>query len=502
MNAMHGAGSSWRTRLAAAAAIGGGAGLMTAFDGPIAHAFAQLWLAQQVPYALSVLAVACALVAAWGLRHRERIWRAQFALASVGIVWSLHMMAVDVGPINPFNVFAALISTLWLLHRLLDDAAPWAPSGLFHLTLFYLACALASAFDQSIFDILGGWLNLLPKLVLALVLTDVLYDRRHVDLAVQALVVSSAVAALLGIAQSALYWFYQMELTLMDPDAPRYVILAGEPLLRVSGLQHTPHSYALPLGVTAVLIFAGAVRGWHRAWLGVAGLACLIAVALSMVRGQWLGVVVALALLPFFAGRPQTIVMVWGPAALGVLLVGLASGLLPWAARALASVTESSGAVRMELLGAGVRAIMDHPLNGVGISNFGAFFPLFERYPVHNAPVQVASELGVLGGLIFVTVLAWVAARLVIGIRVTSDAPTRDQLKALLAGHVCMLIAMQFEPMAYSEFVWFYLVLADSAVRVAMRDARAGVKWRWNNNAAENGGAHPAPKNSPSGRAA
>lgn len=462
-------------RLGAATALGAGAGLVTAFDGPIAHAFDWLWFAQQVPYVLSLLVLAAVLTGMLVARHRALLWRDQFALATVAIVYSLHLSAIDLGPINPLNIMIAVVCALWLLHRFVDHTASWSPSAFFHLTVLFMACVLASALNHDWHDIWRGWLTLLPKLVLILILTDILYDRRHVDLAVRALIASSAIAALVGMVQSGLYFGYQFEATLMAPEQSRYVTIAGLPVLRASGLQPTAHDFALALAVAALiaLYLAGNAHGWRRAWFVGAASAALVGVILSVVRGQWIGVAVGLVLLPLVA-RPRLTLVLWAPLGIGLFAVGIASGLLPNVVLAVEGINEAGSAVRLELLSAGIRAVMDHPLNGVGIGNFGSYFVNFERYPVHNAVIQAASEIGVIGGLAFVTSLTWVAARLVYGIRAVSDADTCHQLKALLLGYVCLIVAIQLAPAADNVFVWFYLVLADSAVRVALRETRAG----------------------------
>ena len=469
---MRGAAALSGRRLVTATALGAGVGLVAAFDGAIAHAFDWLWFAQQVPYALSLLVLAAALAGALVARHRTLLWREQFALTTVAIVYSLHLMALDVGPINPLNVLIVLMCMLWLLHRCVDHTAPWSPSGLFHLSVLFMACVLASALNQDFIDIFRGLLNMLPKLVLVLILTDILDDRQQVDLAVRALIASSAIAAVVGMVQSSLYFGYQLELNLMGPDAPRYVPIAGVTVLRASGLHSGPHFYAQPLAVAALiaLFLAGTAHGWRRAWFGGAAFAALVGVILSVARNQWVGVFFGLILLPLVA-RPRLTLTLWVPLGFGLFAVGMASGLLPWAVRALLDINVSSGTARVELFGAGIRALMEHPLNGVGIGNFPSYFPTNERDPVHNAVIEVGSELGAVGSLVFVTALAWVAARLVNGIRAAADPHARNQLKALLVGYLCMLVEIQFDLMAYSEFVWFYLVLADSAVRVALRES-------------------------------
>ena len=159
--------------IAAAAMLGAAAGLMSVFDAPIAHAFDWLRFAQQAPFAPSLLVlltvVALVPVVALAVRHRAVLWRDQFALAIAATVMSFQLMAVDVGPLNSLNVMIVLTCTIWLLHRFVDHASPWNPSGLFHLTVLFMACVLTSGFNQTFSDVVRGWITLMPKLVLVLV---------------------------------------------------------------------------------------------------------------------------------------------------------------------------------------------------------------------------------------------------------------------------------------------------------------------------------------------
>ena len=139
----------------------------------------------------------------------------------------------------------------------------------FHLTIVFGACALVSALNRPIPEVLPGLFVLLPKLVLVLILIDILDDRRHVDLGVGALLVSSAMVACIGIAQFSLYVLRGVGPVTGSAGLPALHNLRGLTLLRASGLQHTPHSYAQPLAVVVAmaLALAAVATGWRRAGL-------------------------------------------------------------------------------------------------------------------------------------------------------------------------------------------------------------------------------------------
>ena len=159
-----------------------------------------------------------------------------------------------------------------------------------------------------------------------------------------------------------------------------------------------------------------------------------------------------------------------------MLAVGLTTGAVFWVLKSINSITESSDTIRVELIAGGIRTMLANPFTGVGINNFGGYSPSVERYPVHNSLFQPAAELGAFGALVFVAVLLWVGIRLVVGLRAAATTHSRNQLKALLAGYTCLIVAIQFDPMAYSEFVWVFLVLAESAVRVTLRESDADLR--------------------------
>lgn len=411
--------------------------------------------------------IAVALLPLFLLPNLTRLWQRQFSVLLMLSVYSLHMMAIDAGPINPLNVTLFILTGAWLLHRLASPDEPIHEPAFSALVISFMAVALVSALDNAFADVFGGLVTLLPKLMFALVLADVIRSRADLELVLRILLISSALAALLGIGQLISYLFLGWELHLMDEDAPRFITLAGMPLLRASGLAHTPQGYAQPLLVVAVLL---AYRLWYSrprtsmtATAALLGL-LLAGLTLSFARGQWVAALGALLVMPLIA-RPHNALR-WLGSVTAVALLGLLSGVVPLAYRLFSQFSSSSAEVRVELLRAGLDTAASHPLNGVGIGNFGPYSPTVERYPVHNSLVQVASEMGYPALLLFALILIYVAWRLVRALRHNPNQQARDTLKALLTGYIALFVAIQADPMAYSEFVWFYLAFAIAASRI------------------------------------
>ncbi len=463
--------------LIATLVVGAGTGAWVALDAHLSHECAcklsDISVLRTVPYTLSALSAVAAVIVALLLRNRRWVWENRFAIGIVVVFLSLHLMAVDFGPINPLNLTIVALFALWLHYRLTKPEKVWVSSVFTTLVILFFGSALFSTIGHHGPEVLIGLLVLTPKLVLAVILVDLLDEQRKTQLALFAFMWTAGFFALAGIIQVLLYYVWQIELTLTDPSGPRYSAAGGMLLLRASGFAHTAQGFAQPLMVAAAvgfyLLLSPLGRGRQATLVMLSTLAGL-AVVLSLARGQWVGLLVGLCAIPFIA-RPH-LTFHWLGLAGVISVAALAAGLLPWAIDASVSLSPSGVSIRSVLMKAGLETLAEHPWNGVGINNFGAFSPNLDRYPVHNAVMQVGSELGMPGLLAFLAVLSWVGVRLLWAMLNTDEPVIKSQLGALLVGYLALAIAIQADPMAYSEFVWVYFALAEATARATLGSAR------------------------------
>ncbi len=457
-----------------ALAIGGALGLVAVVDMPLSYRIGgrlgvpDLFLS--FPYFITALFLAGIVVPSLVIVYAERVWRERFPLVLLLILVGMHLMAIDAGPVNLLNLSIVLLAAIWLLHWLRNPHEPWHRSGLRVVAVLMIAAVLLSAIGHHEVEVFHGILVVLPKMALVIMLVDVLSRPERVRLVLNAMLVIAGIAALVGIAQAVLYYVWFIKFTFMAAEAPRYVSLGGMSFLRSAGFQPTAHGYAQPIMVAALiaaaLLFSRAEAGRRWRYLALV-LVAVAAIGLSFARSQWVALVVGAAALPFIL-RPDRSLHWFGFGVL-ILAAGFGSGLFPWLFKAMIAIAERSTGDRLALFAAGLRVFALHPWNGVGIANFGQFSPLVDRYPVHNAPLQVATETGIFGLTVFLAAFAWVGASLVHGIRDTSDERHRAWLRGLLCGWVGLVIGIQAEPFAYSEFMWIYLTICDAAVRTRPR---------------------------------
>jgi len=307
------------------------------------------------------------------------------------------------------------------------------------------------------------WLELV---LVMFVVVDLVRERRHAWWLLGALFAAGSAEAMYGALQFA---------TGAGPDQ-----FAVQGALRAFGHFEQPNPFAGYLTTIAPLAGVMALTRSNRLLLRVASLAAFGAIAvgigLSQSRGAWLGALFSVAVLVLTWSRTTRLLMVPGIIA-AVLAVTLAvSGMLPPAvldriAQTIeyfgvfdvrnVQVTAENWAVveRMAHWQAGWYMFLDHPWLGVGAGNYGAAYPAYFVGPwpealghAHNYYLNMLAELGVIGGLLLLTMLGLVFHYLG-GTLVDTEAQRDTFWRALLAGCVGGLVVFCVHNMFDSLFV-------------------------------------------------
>lgn len=251
---------------------------------------------------------------------------------------------------------------------------------------------------------------------------------------------------------------------------------------RLAGL-FDPNFFAAEL-IPAILIacFLFVTSDSRRTrWLSAAvGAIDLVAFVLTQSRGGIAGLTVALLVSVAVAGRAR-------PRVLALILVLVAVGLGYYLTYKPAHVFQGGEAGGLSATSSGrtdewqvaLRIFRGHPLGGVGLGSYRAAEPAYAtqtfnlsvpQYIVrfqqlaHNMYLQVAAELGAVGLLLFLAILALplrLAARSLQGF---ADVPTTLEfpVRGLLAGVVGMLAAYLFLSADIEKPLWLVLGLLAS----------------------------------------
>jgi O-antigen ligase len=259
---------------------------------------------------------------------------------------------------------------------------------------------------------------------------------------------------------------------------------------RISGLAGTATELASLL-VTALFLAGGLLLALRNApalralCLGAVGI-CLLGIFLTLSRAGLVALAAALVASVFIGGRRRVAV------GLLVLVVGLATvGYFSFAASEQARervTTLGSGTGRTDLWTVAWRMIEDDPTRGVGVGNFRTASIHFLLEPgtilrddfivdrpqvAHNSYLQVLSELGVpglvlFGGLIAAGLLA--AWRAVGEFRQRGDPFMETCARAVVLALIALLVADFFASDQLNKELWLLLGLGPALLGVARRE--------------------------------
>jgi O-antigen ligase len=183
------------------------------------------------------------------------------------------------------------------------------------------------------------------------------------------------------------------------------------------------------------------LRTSRTAWYAVAWAVSLTALALTYVRGAWLGLAAAIALI--LAVRRNYAVLATAIVVAAALLVMLPS--VSHRMRTIGDPADPTTRERMAMIHAGLRLLRDHPITGIGPGQVKRAYPIVappeavrrSTSHLHNTPLQIAVERGVPGLGLWLAV--W-AAFFVQAVRIAAALP-EGQDRLLVFGSIAAIAA-------------------------------------------------------------
>jgi hypothetical protein len=268
--------------------------------------------------------------------------------------------------------------------------------------------------------------------------------------------------------------------------------MAGARVAQVNS-SYDPNDFAAYVAscIPIAIYFVGTKRSWIVRLGALGGIAILMyGLVLSGSRGGMVALTFAMGFILFSFDATRM------PTKIGIAAVGLVTVLSvaneEWYARMATlfnadddyNVTAEVGRTQTWKRGLGYFA--SRPMTGVGAENFpvaeGLLNPLVqrERYgfgvqrnAAHNSYVQVLTELGIPGILLFLTMIYGAFRALGQGISLRVDRTERSLGQALRASLVAMLVAAFFLSHAYSAMLYACFALAIGYGKAAALDRPA-----------------------------
>lgn len=211
-------------------------------------------------------------------------------------------------------------------------------------------------------------------------------------------------------------------LTGLDPVHPRSSLIELNGAYRATGFFSLTLTYAYVVGTSYLALFLSSARAGSRRWQWTLWLMGLVAVAATVSRGAWLGLIAAgLAYLCLYA-RKWLPYFVAGTCSLLIAMSFVSKELN----ETLHGRLEHSSSERVNLWKAYLQMFFDHPFTGVGIFQGDKLLPeYYQRLGIeetfmshaHNVPIQWVAGAGIFSLIfygwisIYFLVAAWRLAK-------------------------------------------------------------------------------------------
>jgi len=304
--------------------------------------------------------------------------------------------------------------------------------------------------------------------ILLIIVFAAVRERRHLTWVVAAFVAGATVAALYGlvIGPSPSASAERVAGTIGDPNQLAAVLVAGAVLAAGLGAASSRDSLLRAVAVAATFL-------------------CLAALVLTVSRGGLFALVFTILVALPLAGRWRRRATVGALAV--VFLIGAYLLLLaPFSVQSRLS-TAGSGSGRTDIWTVGWREVEAHPVAGVGSGNFktASIHYLLQPGPLerdefivdtpkvaHNVYLQILAELGVIGLVLFLCLIATsisAAVRAAREFALQGDRRMELLTRAVVIALAGLLVADFFISDQYSKQLWLLLGLGPALLAIAKR---------------------------------
>jgi len=417
-------------------------------------------LTRLIPFLWSLVLVVF-LMALFALyAARERIFERRYQIAILLIIGGCQFGGVNYGPLDPLDfvfvlTFSFAVVALLLEHRQLSMPAP--------LLLMIGAISfftIASIVNGRVTSIVGAH-TILNKVLFVVLITVFVNTRRQHLFALKTFLLFAFLTALIGIASEILYLVAGYDLSMDDLVNYHFKYTPLGRMLRVTAFLPTSQTLGHALVLASCLGLFLPMSPGRRAVLLGSLWTCIV---LTFTTGAYVTAALV-TILSLFVRRPERTIHYVSALMLAAVLAYI-SGMLGLFYEKVVLPLGSRGIEdRAEYIRVGLDAVGRHPLLGQGIKNIGRMFST----PIHHTYLQIAADIGVMGGLVFAGMVLYLTVRCGILAAGEADPSPKNTLKGLFLGMVGLGIHLNMEPFYDNSVTWIYMGLVGSAIAVYSR---------------------------------
>lgn len=229
---------------------------------------------------------------------------------------------------------------------------------------------------------------------------------------------------------------------------------------------------ALPLLVYMFVYYDGPFRKIIRIFLFLITFLSFVAVPISLSRGGMLGLVIMIFLITLLS-RKRIRNMVILLALLPIIYFSLPDFVFERMStiEVGGEQTESSAQARLGNMQAGIAMATDYPISGVGPLAFLKFIPSYseEWLEPHSIWIKAAAELGVVGLILYIVLIAFITWRLVLVYQTQfhKNRKLAHLALAFISAFLGFNVAASFSNKLYSEYQWTLIATAGAFAKKA-----------------------------------
>lgn len=405
------------------------------------------------------------------------LWARKEMTSLVVILGAAQFTGISVATIDTLEATTGVVFALWLIVMLADRQQPLRASAVIPMMLGIAACTVwtsVNVYAPWLLLSIVGMVGLGIKILVYFLLTQLITTPQLIRFAVRVTIGTAAFTAIVGIAQELIYYFYGIPLTLMR-HSETYEILKPTPvglLLRASGFMPQPQHlsgyclFALPMMLFLATGSSTPTRWKIRLWC-IASLTA-IAIVLTLSIGAWIALTLIVLLFPYFRWPEYTFHIT--VAILVLILAVYFSGILVYLYNEVMQSGLGSGAGdRKKLLLLGIDKLKQNPFLGTGLRMFLRYSGNYKQHPVHNAYLQAATEIGIVGAAFFCLIIAWLILHLSWLALLMRSPEGKMWPKMLLLGLLSLVVVAMTEPAFDHPNTWIFIGLCDAAVLTMRR---------------------------------
>lgn len=463
--------------------LGGLAGTLISLDAFITSYFHIMHFNDRFPrYLLSfvIFSLGIGFIAGFivTLRNLGWMWQKKEAIFAIVLIISSQVKGLTSIGFLDFSDLVVVVFLLILLienfkdlqYKIILTTLPILTLILFFSIVLSLTSEV-SASKTSLFSLLGP----LKWLLTILLMLNLIRRKKDALLSLKAFIIITLFSGIIGVAESLLYLFTGIGFHTKKYDFEKTPFGS---FLRAQAFFGHIHGLAATLIISLTILFFILLAPkinifWKKRTVMLFFVITLIALAFTFYKAS----VIAFGLvciIGIFIRKPSHFIHITLGLLLIIILVYL-SGLGEYGMKVIShQLYTGDFKARLELDKAGIEGFLhEHPIVGVGIGNNRIYTPHPSVWPAHNAFIQVADELGVIGLISYCMIYVYLFYRLIITNFLLKDKKDRIIIQSLLLSFIAFFTIAQFEPLAYNFWFWMYFGLLECITYAFMVSQRA-----------------------------